>query len=230
MENLAPFLALGVIVLFGILVIFLIRLEKAEKQRKSQLALNLGFEPIEPDQALTDRISYLYQYRLGKSRYDLRNVSLKRIPDGEMYLFDLVNTAGEEDNITEDQAIAIISRYLNLPEFTIFPQVDIDGAGGKFANSLLRWMVSKVGDPVGFPDHPKFQKRYLVSSADEQGTRQFLDDRRLHLLAQVRLLGIHASGDLFVLSKLDPVSQPRTREAISERVTQAMDVYQIFTG
>lgn len=229
MENLVPFLVLGIILLFGILVFFMIRAEKAEKGRKLQIARDLGFFSVEPDPSLTDRISQLYQHQLGESAFELRNVSRKQIPDGEMYLFDLVNTAGEEDSVTEDQAIAIASQYLNMPEFTIFPKVDIEGFGGKFANSLLQWVVAKVGDPLDFPDHVEFQKRYLVSSADEQGTRQFLDARKLQLLAQVRLLGIHARGDMFILSKFDQVSQTRTRETIGERVSQAMDLYQIFS-
>lgn len=230
MEMLAPFLVIGVVALFGILAIFLIRKEKAEKNQKTQIALTLGFTPIEADLRFTDRIRLLYKKKWGKTNFILQNVSLKRIPDGEMYLFDLVNTAGEDENITEDQAIAVLSRYLDLPEFTIFPQVDIEGVGGQFANTLLRWMVSKTGNPIDFSDHPEFQKRYLVSSPDEQGTRRFFDDRKLRMLAQVKLIGIHASGDLFVLSKFNQDNQSNPRDTISERVSQAMDIFQIFTS
>lgn len=230
MEDLLPLLVLIIIIFFGVLVFFLIRAEKAEKSRKSQLAQGLGFEPVEPDKILVERIGQLYENKWGdKHHFELRNVFRKQIPDGEMYLFDLVNTGGDEESYTEDQAIAVLSRYLKMPEFIIIPQVNLEGFGGKFANSLLQWVVSKAGNPVDFQDHPKFQQRYLVSSHDEQGTRQFLDDRRLHLLAQARSLGIHASGDLFVLSKVDQVSQPRSDKSVSERVSQAMDVYQIFT-
>ena len=230
METLAPLLTLGIIILFGILVVFLIRMEKAEKSRKSQQALNIGFTPIEPDQSLLVRISQLYQTKKGITSFELRNVSHKGIPDGEMYLFDLVNTSGEEDSVVEEQAVAVFSQYLDLPEFTIFPQLDIKGTGGRIVKSLLSWVVSKAGDPVDFSDHPRFQQRYLVSSGDSQETRNFLDDRKLHLLAKVRLLCIHAGGDIFVLSTFDQAVNPRNNESISKRISKALDVYQIFTG
>jgi hypothetical protein len=229
LEDLAPFLVLGIVALFGVMIFFMIRTEKRERARKSQLARELGFTLIEVTSALTARISQLYEKKWGKTNFELRNVSRKIIPDGEMYLFDLVDTAGEDDTFTEDQAIAVVSRYLQLPEFTIFPQLDIEAAGSKIANTLLRWVISKAGDPIDFPDHPAFEERYLVSSADEAGTRQFLDDRKLHMLAQVQFLGIHAGGDLFVLSKFDLTGKGRKREDLSKKVTQAMDVFQIFT-
>ncbi len=230
MESMAPFFILSIAVLIGVFVFYSIRKDKEENIRKLQLTRNLEFTPVEPDQVFTDRINQLYHQIPGKSIFELRNVSHMTIPDGEMFLFDLVNTAGEGDSNTEEQAIAVVSQYLNLPEFTIYPQLDIHGFGSKFANTLVRWVVSKVGDSLDFPEHLEFQKRYLVSSQDEQGTREFLDGRKLHMLAQVQLLGIHAGGDLFVLSKFDQVSKPVNRESFSERISQAVDVFQIFTS
>ena len=229
MEVFGPLLIILIILLFGTIFYFLVRHQKAAKTRKSLIARELGFTPIEPEDALSNRIFQLYQKKCGKTNFELNNVFHKRIPDGDMYLFDLINTAGEEDSLTEEQAIALISHYLDLPKFTLFPQLVAEGTGVNFTNRLLRWVVKKAGNPIDFPGQPDFQERYLVSSPEEDKTRQFLDDRKLHLLAQLQMTGIHAGGDMFVLSRFFQENQSLNRGQISKRISNAMDIFQIFT-
>ena len=229
MEFFGPLLVVLIILLFGTVFYFLVRHQKAQKTRKTLIARELGFAPIEPDEALSNRIFQIYEKKWGKTNFELTNVFHKRIPDGDMYLFDLINTAGEEDSLTEEQAIALVSRYLKLPKFTLFPQLVEEGVGVNFANRILRWVVTKAGDPVDFTGHPDFQERYLVSSPEEDKTRQFLDDRKLHLLSQLHMTGIHAGGDMFVLSRFFQENQSLNRDQISKRISNAMDIFQIFT-
>lgn len=229
MEVLAPFFVVLIILVFGLVIYLLVRHQEAAKTRKSLIARELGFTPYQPDEAFFNQIIQLYERKWGKTSFELNNVFHKRIPDGDLYLFDLINTAGEEENLIEEQAIAVVSRYLDLPKFTLFPQIGDEGVGVNFTNKLLRWVVSKAGDPVDFTGHPDFQERYLVSSPHEIQTRQFLDDRKLHLLAQLRMTGVHAGGSMFVVSRFFQESQSINRDQISKRITNAMDIFQVFT-
>jgi hypothetical protein len=145
-----------------------------------------------------------------------------------MFIFDLIDTSGEDDSYTEKQAVAIISPRLNLPAFVIFPKMDIDGAAASIANNIFGWMISKMGNPVEFPHFPEFEQRYLVSSPDPDGTRQFLDEGKLGRFGETRLIGIHAGGDIFTLSRIDMAAQPLTKKMMSERVDQAISVFSIF--
>jgi len=229
MDNLILIAVLGFLILFGALFFIMIRAEKKARQGKQQIALSLGFSPIEAPPALADRFNQLYQNLRSKSSYEVRNLSHKRLPDGDMYLFDLVETSGEDDSYTEDQSVAILSPCLKLPDFVIFPKVDMEGIGAKVANRLLQWVLSKVGNPVEFPQFPEFQQRYLVSSADPEKTRNFLDSTKIWMLSNTQLCSIHAGGDLFTFSKINLDGKTANIEAITERINQAIDLFQIFT-
>jgi hypothetical protein len=194
----------------------------------------LGFTPIDPDPELVRKITRLYSdiratgpNGAGES-YELQNVFGKRMLDGELYLFDLVNTSGEDDSYTEVQAVAVVSPHLALPAFMLTPRSDMEGVVSMLGNQLLAWVISKFGNPVEFPESPQFERRYLVSSPDPGGVRRFLDEERLHRLAKTRLMGVHAGGDLFTVARIDLSARSLTQEMISERVSQAMDVFSIF--
>ena len=227
---LAASLIILIILIFIAFIIFMIRREKVEKVRKVQMIQSLGFIPVESDQELLNQIFYLFENRWDEAQFQVQNLYRKRIPDGDMYIFDLVNIAGDEDHVTEEMAIAMVSQYLELPAFTMFPRLAEDGLGWEIANRVLGWVVSKLGDPINFPDHPEFQKNFLVSSKDVEETRQFLDDRKLHMLAQIRMIGIHAGGNMFVLSRFLQTSPPEKHDQLSKRITLAMDVFQILSS
>jgi hypothetical protein len=228
MENPGLILVLGILLLFAGLIYWMIASNRRDKDKKRQVAQSLGFTPIEPDALLTMCISQLYQRGEKTQTYELRNVFRKVLPDGEMILFDLVDTSGDEDSYSEQQAVAVISHYLNLPHFMIFPKADTDGMVTNLANKVLEWVISKVGAPLEFPEVPEFQERYLLTSTEEDSVRSFLNESILRRLAQTRLLVIHTGGDVFTLSHFDTTRKTFSRETLSERVKQAMDIYVIF--
>ena len=227
--NFIPWLlVLGVFLLFGLILYFLIASSRKHKERKSQIARTLGFSPIEPDMALTALISKLYSHENFSREYELHNVSQKITVNGKMLLFDLVDTSGEDDSYRADQALAVFSDHLDLPRFVVFPKADIDGVAANLANKVLQWVLSKFGTPLDFSHVPEFERRYVVVSPDPDDTRRFLDDIRLNGLAQARMLNLYAGGSAFALSQFDPAPKSTDLETMKGRLRLAMDIHALF--
>lgn len=227
-------IALGIILLFAAIFIFLIRMERRGRAARRQMIQALGFTPIEPPPELSQKIFQLYdnirgqRNRSAREKYRLRNVASKTLPDAEMYIFDLIDTSGSDSDTVEQQAVAILSPHLSLPAFILYPKADTEGPLTNLSNRVLNWVVSKFGDPVAFPEHPEFERKYLVSSPDPASTRQFLDDTRIHRLEHTRLLTIQAGDDLFTLTHMEIPQKPISQESLGERVNLARDVFSIF--
>jgi hypothetical protein len=221
---------------FGLIVYLMVRSERKAKVSKLQISQSLGFTPIDPDPDLLRKMNHLNENIRANlkipadGKFELQNVSRKRLADGEMFIFDLINTSGDSDSYSEKRAVAIISPSLNLPHFMIFPRAVIDGSIADLANKFLDWLMAKVGNPVEFPEYPDFEGRYLVSSLDPEATRLFLDSSKLRRLANTKHYGIHAGGDMFTLSSLHMSTGTLSLEMMSERVSQAMGVFNIFTS
>ncbi len=224
---------LFILLLGGSVIALMIRSERRDRENKLRVAQSLGFSPADPTPELVRRMTQLYhsirvsRHHPDGDTYELEAVSKRRLPDGDIFIFDLINNSGAESSHTEKQAVAIVSALLNLPVFMVFPKADIDGVVPQMGNKFLGWVFSKIGHPIEFPQAPEFARRYLVSSPDPDGTRQFLNEDRLHRLAQTRLININAGGDMFTVASIG-IEKPVTQELMRERVDQAMEVLSIF--
>lgn len=229
MDILSILFVLAVLVVFSLVVLLAIQTNRKDIQQKQQMTQSLGFTPVEATPELTRKIARLY-YRPGaKNKYELRNVSRKAIPDGEMYLFDLMETSSDEDTSSENQAVAITSRYLKMPHFTFFPRADPKYALSGVANKVMDWAMSRMGRVTAFPEFPEFSARYIVTSDDDpQFIRAFLDARRAQFFAQTQLYALHALGDTFTFSEVDPQFKKLDQESLSRRVNRALEIYRIL--
>ena len=220
------------IVSLGLLL--MIRSQRKERETKLRISQSLGFAPIQPTPEILRKIAHLYhavrtdRNNPDEDKYQLENVATKRMPDCDLFIFDLVDTSGSETSYPEQQAIAVVSPHLNLPAFLIFPKADIDSSLTTLGNRFLGWVISKLGNVVEFPQSPEFANKYLVSSPNPEGTRQFLDESRLHHLATTRLLNVHACGDIFSLSKMEIGAKSLTEEMMRERVALALSLFSVW--
>ncbi len=236
MAGLQVTIVLGVLGAVGAIVALMVRSERKDRRAKRQIGQALGLAPAEPDPQFVRRLSQLYQGLRADGagndmdKYEFRNMSVGKLPEGEVFLFDLIDVSGGESSRTENQAVAIVSPRLNLPPFAIFPKADIEGTLPNLANKVLGWVVSKCGGPVEFSQVPEFGQRYLVSSRDPEAVRRFLDDGRFRRLANTRLLSIQAGGDIFTLSRVDTFAESATQESMRERVDQARTLLSIFAS
>lgn len=223
----------GVIVVFFVLVIgsfiFLTVLSSRKDQEiKQQMARSMGFTPIPADPALCAKISTLYQRNGIQYRYELQNVSKKGMPDGDIYLFDLINTSGEDNSTTESQAVAIISTYLSLPPFTMFPKSDEKYQLSGIANKILEWGTSFIGNPVSFPEFPVFNARYIITSNQPDLMHSFVDERIARFFSQTQMYSLHASENIFTFSELEPGFNTSNPNNMNQRANRAMEIFRVL--
>jgi len=216
----------GFLLFFGGMLYFAITSTRKEAEQKKQNAQSLGFSPVEADAKLTDEIAALYRRPGVQTRYELRNVSRRIIPDGEMYLFDLVDTSGEDDSWTEKQAVAIISPHLNMPPFNLFPKADQKYAISGLANKVLEWGMSFVGTPIEFSEYPEFASRYIVSSNEATDwVRGYFDQHLAGYFSRTKMFMLHAAGNIFTFSEMGTKLSDGDPSVISQRVHNALDVF-----
>ncbi|MGB9631743.1 MAG: hypothetical protein ACPL8I_00300 [Chloroflexaceae bacterium] len=222
--------ALLIALVFGVMLIGSIAITRKDRAKKAQAAQALGLAPVaQPDAALAERIFALHRPAWGTATYELRNVWRRPLADGELFLFDLVDTSGDGDSITAHQAVAIRSATLHLPPFMFYPKVDTQQyALGGLANRIVEWAVARVGQPVSFPDYPAFAARYTVTSDDPPAVRRFFDERLANYFATTRFYTLHAAGNLFVFAEIGPGLKTGDQSHLARRIDRALEMYHLF--
>jgi hypothetical protein len=228
MDVAATLFLVGFLVVFGFLLYTAIQSSHKEKEGRQRTIQSLGFTPVDADAELTNKIVRLYKHPGSQSRYELRNVSRKELPDGSMYLIDLVDTSGDDDSIKERQAVAIVSPYLKLPQLAFFPKADQKYALSGLANKIVEWGMTKMGTPMAFADFPEFSERYVVTSNEPDLARGFLDDRVAQFFSRTQMYTVHAMGDVFTFSEMDPRFDTTDLNSMSQRINRAMDIFRVF--
>lgn len=230
MENLFTLLVLlGFVLLFGFIVYVAAKSNRTEIEKKSQQAQSLGFSPVEVTDALTRKFSDLYQDKSRSKRHELKNLSIKRLPDADLYLFDLIDASGSEDSYNENQAVAVISPSLHLPHFILYPKVDAEKYGlGGLANKLMTWAVSFSGTQVDFPEYPAFNAKYIVSSLESEFVRPYFDVHLANDLARTSMYSVHAKGDIFTFSEMAVPYETLPQHELGERVNLALDLLRVL--
>jgi hypothetical protein len=229
METLTILVVLLVLLIFAGLIVFSITNTRQQKRARAQMAQTLGITPVEADTTLLAQISALYQTPGNKPRHSLHNVMRRRLPDGDLFLFDLVDRDGESDSWLERQAVAIRSDTLRLPPFQIFPKINPEKyALGALANAIVEWGVSKVGTPVQFPEFPAFQARYTLTSTDPEAAQRFFDEARARFFARTEYYNLRAAGGLFVFAEIQPGVKLNDPAQITNRINRALDIYRLF--
>jgi hypothetical protein len=229
MDATGALVLVGFLLFFGGMVYFAIQSSRKEVEKKQQLAQSLGFSPVEADPKLTDKIAELYRRPGLQTKYELRNVSRRMIPDGEVYLFDLVDTSGDDDNWTERQAVAIVSPYLKMPPFNLFPKADQKYALSGLANKVLEWGMSFVGTPLDFPEYPEFDARYILTSNEgSDWVRGFIDQDLAGYLSRAQMLMLHAADNIFTLSEMGTNFEANDQGVMSQRINRALDLFRLL--
>ena len=231
MDNIFGILVLaGFFLLFAGIVYFMVSSSRKEAAEKRQAAQALGFTPIEPDAALTEKVTELYRGG-GKrpKRIQLRSVSRKEILDGECYLLDIVDHSGDDTSYPEVQASVIFSPALRLPRFGMYPKLDSNITGAALTNRALQWVMAKLAPILDFPDCPEFNQRYMVATHEADAVRKFFTPELQKYLSGTRYATIYAAQDGFLFSASDPQKQKPGNERTGQQVQQALDVFDAFT-
>lgn len=230
MSTFAVIVVLLVLVFFAGVVALAITVSRQEKSSKGRVAQSLGLTPVSgPDEVLVEHMVRLYRTPWATSRYELRNVSHRNLPDGELFLFDLVDTSGDSDSTAENQDVAIRSPALCLPPFTLFPKVDAGRYSlGRLANRVLEWGVSRMGTAVRFPEYPAFEARYVVSSNHPEAVQQLFSGEKARYFANTEFYTLHADGNLFTFAEIGPGLKVSDPAHVSRRIQRALEIYRLF--
>lgn len=231
METITLLVVLFVLLAFTGLLIFSIRAGRKTKQAQAQIAQTLGVTPVEPDETLLAQIAAVYPAAKSadKPRYSLHNVSRRALPDGELFLFDLVDRDIESDSWIERQAVAIRSNRLRLPPFQMFPKVDTAKYGlGGLANAIVEWGAAQAGTPMSFPEFPTLQARYAVTSTDPEAARRFFDEDKARYFAKTEYYNLHAGGNLFTFAEMLPGFKTSDPAQMTQRINRALEMYRLF--
>jgi hypothetical protein len=230
MDFTAALIVLLVLLAFTAMVYFAVSISRKEKERKMQVAQLLGMTPLaQPDAALEEKIFSLHHKSWVTAKYELRNVFRRLLPDGELFLFDLVDTSSDGDSSAQNQAVAIRSATLRLPPFQFYPKVDTTKyALGGLANKIVEWGVSKLGIPVNFPEFPAFDACYAVTSEDPDAMRRFFTESMARYFARTQFYTLHAADDLFVFAEIEPGFKSNDQSHMSRRVNRALEIFRLF--
>ncbi|MFZ5809550.1 MAG: hypothetical protein ACOY16_09760 [Chloroflexota bacterium] len=229
METVTILVVTLTLLVFAGLVIISITASRREIQAREQMAQTLGMTPVTPDETLLAQISALYQTPGNKPRHSLHNVTRRLLPDGELFLFDLVDRDIESNSWIENQAVAIRSDTLRLPPFQLYPKVNTQKyALGNLANRIVEWGASKVGTVVQFPEFPDLQERYSISSTDPEATRRFFDEEKALFFAHTEYYGLHAGGNLMTFAEMEPGIKTSDPAHITRRINRALEIYRLF--
>ena len=214
---------LGIIGLFAGIVLLMISAGKKDRARKAELARSLGFYPIEkPDQALTGRIIELHR-RSKNSRFSLRNVFVRNTPEGQLYLYDLDDSSGEDSSPVARMGVAIVTPGRELPRFIIYPRINMESKLASIANRAIEWLASLTMEKVVLDDRPDFEQRYMVTADDAFRVKETLTTNLINLLVNSsESLMINAAGD--ALSVSTAISRTSGQNVTAEELRPRIDM------
>ena len=224
------FLGLAIIGAFAILLFASLRASRLAAARKKDSAALLGLRHLSsPDPSLLQRIAPLL-HRSGTTGLELRNVYQRKLPDGDLYLFDLWDTSGESSSSVCDSAFALFSPGLALPRLSLLPRLEENGKLAGLANRFIGWAASQSLPHIDFDGPFDFVQNYLVFGSDEPAVRSFLDDYLRSRLAHLKGVSIETEGELIIVSDAfrritNPAGQPGE---LSAEMDRALSVFHMF--
>jgi len=184
-----------------IIIVTAIRHTQKKKAEQNRLLREFGFVALKSnDPALEERIESLTSPRVKSIR--ILNVYRLDRGDGMVYIFDLY-TGG--NNSSTRKSIAIISDFLRLPRFSLYPKINFAGFIGNALNKMIKYIVSRNLQEIIPDKNPEFMKKYQLFGNDTASVQKiFSGNLPRRILEKNHLYHIEAEGDSILFSKLNP--------------------------
>lgn len=234
MDALQLLIPLAFVAFFGLMVFWMIRSQKKTTDAKRLRAAQLGFTPVtKPDPRLVERISRLRQSPQNEQVL-LKHIFCRRMPDGDLYLFDMDSSSGGESSSVTEDMLMVVSPMLNLPRFGIFPRVG-GGLGvlGQYLEKAVALALKRSNMVMVPVDAPRsFAERYLLLAESPEQVRDLVNSGVLEHIAALENQHIEAEGDAFAFSSLLLTRQPNRSQAesLTSLIDQAQRVFYILRG
>jgi hypothetical protein len=198
MESFAIFVS-GIAIF--VLIVTAIRRTQTMKAEQNRLLREFGFvslKRVEP--TLEERVRSL----VPQHQKSIRLVNIHQLDrnDGKVYIFDLY-TGGK--NSSTYKSIAIISQYLNLSRFSLYPKINLGGIIGKALNKMIKYIVSRNLREIILDNNPEFMNKYQLFGNDRDSVKEiYSGDLPRRLLEKADLFYIQAEGDTVLFSRFNP--------------------------
>jgi hypothetical protein len=195
------------ILIFAGILFLMIRASRKSLEEKTRRAKKLGFEPLaETPPDLLYRVEDLFKSR-EKQTLEIRDVFQRRELDRTLYIFDLVDTSGDDDSWLGSEMIGIISQDLALPRFslTTIPSFERDRGLGKLMDGLLDKVLNFAAKHqnmvrIEFPEKPGFDGRFVVFGRDQGAVRDLVSRASWDFIAlEETSLQFNGSGDFLAV-------------------------------
>jgi hypothetical protein len=188
----------------------------------------LGFTRVQdPSPEFQARIEALYRSP-SRRRFKFRNVYKRSFPDGELYLFDLSETSGDDSTILAHMGLAVVSDQLALPWFSMQPKLKLGQKLSALATRLVDAGLSGHGQRIDFSNQPAFDDRYWVFSSEQDAVLAFLDNRLLRAFVASPGYNLVAGGDTFVCNLPEYKylkQQPGDLELLKSKINVGLQLY-----
>jgi hypothetical protein len=228
--TLSLIVTIAVISLFGLGLYFIITSEKKRLAKKSQLLQSMGFYPAgQPDEELVDKIQALYQRRSHQKK-EVEKIHLRKEGEYKIFLYEIWDRGGKDNDLDDAWGMAIYSEYLNLPRFSLFPKVNMTGKMAALANFVIKKLVPKDEPILNFDQYETFSRRYMVIGYDQENIHKLFSERLINRLSDTEYWHIEADGKLFTYSKLEFHSHKKPDDAkqLNEKLQDLKRIFKLF--
>lgn len=231
MQNLSFLIPVAILVFLIGMVIWVALAQRQRAQVKRLQVARLGFTPLE--KAARDVLLRLADLRPFSTRQipTVRNLYTRRLPTGNLYLFDLETSSGGQSTFLGENLILVVSSTLNLPRFAVFPRlVSGTGTAGALQDRLIQQLASRTGLVVAPVSQPRrFSEHYTLWAESQAAANELIDSGLLDPLAAVKDQHIQARGDAFAYSSTRFKRSDRSpEEELVNLVDQAQRVLHVL--
>jgi hypothetical protein len=221
---------MGFILLIGAIVLWMVRSNKQQKKERAEMAAMLGFHPAaNTDYALLkDRLAVINP-RYVKNDQELREVFLHRLPEGDLYLYDLWDTGGDSSSVVHSRALAMVVPEKHFPRFSITSRLVMPGKFAGLANKVITWAMARDMKVIDFPESPEFNTRFIVAGENELPLRELFNSTILDQLKGYEGVFLAGGGDTLMFSQqFEKSTAQKDINILSSRINKAVDIMRLF--
>jgi hypothetical protein len=228
-------LAIGVILIFGGIVFLMIRASRQALQKKNQQTQRLGFSVLEEAPSnLEIRVEELYKSTPNQT-ISVKNVYHQKDFQGDIYLFDVVDTHGEDSDLGSE-VFGVISQDLALPRFsmTTVPDFNRDSLLGGLMEKLLDKVMALAEKYQGLqrvelPGRPEYEDNFIIFGRDPIAVQNLFSRISLSSFRKGSLpIQIGGSGDFLTVDFSIAQAQGTERTDLSSQYQHFRDIIRAF--
>lgn len=210
---------------FVTLLFFLINKQKLRKISQLKTLSAMGFVRVDRDLALVTGILQGLSRESDSTSIRIENLFLKALPDGKLYLLDIVDRSDSEKMPFGELAVLMISHNMNLPRFSIYPKLSLQGRLGNLTNTLLETVYSKIGTVVEEWGDELFEDRYVVITDFEDEVRGVLTTRVIERFNGIEGLALECDQNVMLINQFDMTGKEDKEKMPGYLIPMAMKIH-----